>query len=469
MLKWNFDEQQGNAIDPKNSIIGTLYNTSRHFGSYGNYVSFNGVNSYIQSNSKVFKSSGATKIQFAIYVDALSTTNQEVLSTAYARATSYGFRIAIDTTGSLVFYHNNKTSEFNFAVSNSHLEIGMWNNVVATWDGTTGNNKVALKINGNVEYGTATTPLNENPSFDMTLGKLADRSDRFFNGRLDELVITNEFSTEYKEPETIQFKLDGGSFVVNGNTIDYRTDTHRRTLLPINFENNIDTIIDSDGIESHPQMTFREYFESLNESLELEFCTLNSAKPIVQTTHELNLLQDDLLQADEVKILNMHEKGEGFNVGITFIPDHALLLASGDIKLKSIGNIDHFKVDATAIDDAEVKMIVSVDEGKTWNAYNGDWHEVEPDADVVLEQGTPTETFNNIPPTAWNELRKFSDTIRFGYLINGQATVHALHSQFDMSGTWKSAYHGEHYDYEYTDNSTMHITLKIDGDYKINY
>lgn len=335
--------------------------------------------------------------------------------------------------------------------------VNIWRSGADGWKQHSGKLKIQVK-NQNGVFVDVTNNYSQNVNqigntqWEKTIENLPKGEYRFSFGtgyRLD-----SEWYIEEIKSDDIFLKV-GESYIQKNETGEYSLAQEKTTIdLPIDITEQL-----------------KELLIPNNSKFEIVVCAeeLKTNVAQVQTTRELNLLQDDLLQADEVKILNMHEKGEEFNVGVTFIPDHALLLASGDIKLKSIGNIDYFKVDETAIDDAEVKMIVSVDEGETWNAYNGDWYEVEPDADVVLEQGTPAETFNNIPPTAWNELRKFSDAIRFGYLINGRATVHALRSQFDMSGTWKSAYHGEHYDYEYTDNSTMHITLKVDGDYKINY
>lgn len=171
---------------------------------------------------------------------------------------------------------------------------------------------------------------------------------------------------------------------------------------------------------------------------------------------------------NEFSILFLHEKGDLYRVKVEYTPEYNLLLASGDIKLESVGNIDFFKVDATT--DRDVYMIVSVDSGESWNTLvDGEWEEIPPNADVVKDKGIELNDFNNVLPEQWNELRKFSDAIRFGYCIDGDTMIHSISGQFDMTGTWTSAYHGEHYDYKYINNSTIVITLKVDGDYKLNY
>ena len=105
---------------------------------------------------------------------------------------------------------------------------------------------------------------------------------------------------------------------------------------------------------------------------------------------------------------------------------------------------------------------------------SGMWEEIEPTEQDVLESGISPGVLENIPSTQWNELRKYSDTIRFRYLINlneedANLTVHALHAQFDMTGEWFSADKGVDYKYSYPDNSTIKVQILKNGDYKINY
>lgn len=163
------------------------------------------------------------------------------------------------------------------------------------------------------------------------------------------------------------------------------------------------------------------------------------------------------------------------NLNISHVPSKSLLLANGDFALKTVDNIDFFKIDFSRVGDADIKLITSVDEGETWKSYDGSsWIDIEPNVDEVGLYGIPVEQFNNIPSEKWNDLRKYSNKIRFGYYLKHNepldvAKIHALNAQFDMTGEWFSANKGTDYKYSYPDNSTIKVTILKNGDYKINY
>lgn len=183
----------------------------------------------------------------------------------------------------------------------------------------------------------------------------------------------------------------------------------------------------------------------------------------------------ELNDYNTVKFYGESHRDEEYSIMTKIIPDKALLLANGDLSLKAVENIDFFQVDFTKIGDAEIKLIVSVDEGETWQTYeSGMWEPINPTVEEVDLYGIDTSVFNLIRPERWNELRKYSDTIRFGYLLKHNeeldfAKVHALNAQFDMTGVWKASVHGKDFEYEYPDNSTIRVKILRNGDYKINY
>lgn len=183
---------------------------------------------------------------------------------------------------------------------------------------------------------------------------------------------------------------------------------------------------------------------------------------------------NDLTSSKEYKIINYHEVMDT-QLNISVNPTEALLLANGDLSLKSVDNIDFFKLNYTRVEGAVIKMIVSSDEGETWQTFDGgSWIDIEPTVKEVGNYGIPVSQFDIIPSDMWNELRQYSDTIRFGYYLKHTekidfAKIHALNAQFDMTGEWFSANKGTDYKYSYPDNSTIKVTILKNGDYKINY
>lgn len=250
--------------------------------------------------------------------------------------------------------------------------------------------------------------------------------------------------------------------------------------LPINTETILTKLIDYDTKEeTEINHTLPSFFKERHNGKMRIVQQDDVEEEFEETPHEIvtTCFTDhltELLQHDDVKIYAFTEEYDDFNVSFKHTPSAALLLANGDIGIKAVDNIDYFQLDSTELGEAKVKMIVSVNEGKTWNAYDGGWSLIEPTVDAVTKFGTPKEVFNTIPPAAWNDLRKKSDKIRFGYLISyteneDKAVVKAMNAQFDMTGTWKAAVHGKDFEYEYPDNSTIVVKLLTNGDYKMNY
>lgn len=213
-----------------------------------------------------------------------------------------------------------------------------------------------------------------------------------------------------------------------------------------------------DGVEG----VFEDGWRSFEESGKVE---------LMSDAHSITRDELEMINGKSVKIISMNE---GSFVHVIKIPDEGLLLANGDIALKSVDNIDFFDVVYEGAGDYTLKVIVSVDEGKNWSTYNsGVWEEVRNKEDIV-DYGMTPQQMKLIPSKSWNELRKYSNSIRFGYYIKYNSSdayvrVESLNAQFDMTGTWKASIHGKDFEYEYPDNSTIKVKILKDGDYKINY
>jgi len=161
---------------------------------------------------------------------------------------------------------------------------------------------------------------------------------------------------------------------------------------------------------------------------------------------------------------------------LTATPYPKLVLASGDIRLDYIENIDGFILTYNQSGSGLIRLIVSVDGGVTWKTYsNGTWSTINHNnLAEVRANGIPPNVFNFIPSTDWMTLIGTSKTIRFGYYLEMDAATDAaatdkLSAQFDMLGSWDLAQPYVDFSYRYTNNSTVQVKLFANGSYKVNY
>lgn len=160
----------------------------------------------------------------------------------------------------------------------------------------------------------------------------------------------------------------------------------------------------------------------------------------------------------------------------TAVPHPGLIKATGDIDLLNVRNIRAFNVTTILAGSGKVRLMASRDEGITWYTHDGsNWASINVDdlAEVETNGMTPGD-FNTIPGSAWDELVGEAHKIRFAYYLEldaltDQAETDALVATFDMWGIWEKAIHGTQYDYQYTDNTLLEVSLYANGDYKINY
>lgn len=163
-------------------------------------------------------------------------------------------------------------------------------------------------------------------------------------------------------------------------------------------------------------------------------------------------------------------------VKLTAVPYPKLVLASGDIRLDYVENIDNFTLTYNQSGSGLIRLIASVDGGVTWKTYaNGVWSTVNHnDLSEVKTSGIPPDVFNSIPFADWMALLGTGKTIRFGYYLEvgvstDVATTDRLIAQFDMLGSWDLAQPYIDFSYRYTNNSTAQVKLFANGSYKVNY
>ena len=148
-------------------------------------------------------------------------------------------------------------------------------------------------------------------------------------------------------------------------------------------------------------------------------------------------------------------------------------MPTGDIVLKMLDKIYNFTIYSNKNSGGDIKIIFSVDSGRTWLTYNGEETE---EVDInkikeIKEKGLTPDEFNAIGEK-WDKI-VLNDKIRFAYYleinsINDIAEVDKLEIEMDMHGRWRKAEHVEDYDYEY-DNEHIYVTFYKDGSYKVNY
>jgi hypothetical protein len=171
-------------------------------------------------------------------------------------------------------------------------------------------------------------------------------------------------------------------------------------------------------------------------------------------------------------IISITQNTDGLDeiIDINAIPKDRFLMASGDKDLSSVGNIDYFNITGTG---NNLKIIVSIDSGVTWQTFNTDhWENIELNIDEVKFNGINITIFNNINSTYWNLLNT-NKKIRFAYLLSVDnitdiEKVDNLELQYDSQGKWIQAKE-DSYDVEYASNTQLQIFIKFSGDIKINY
>lgn len=207
----------------------------------------------------------------------------------------------------------------------------------------------------------------------------------------------------------------------------------------------------------------QEMFDSYGMD-EVALAAVNDAalKSLTSSTPKLLVWTDDLFLTHSIQL--------------TAIPPAKLVLASGDIRLDYVENVDGFTVTANQTGNGVIRLIASVDGGVTWYTYSsGVWSVINHnDLAEVKANGIPPDVFNLIPSADWMVLIGTSKTIRFGYYLEidtstDVAATDRLTAQFDMLGSWDMAQPYVDFVYRYTNNSTVQVRLFNNGSYKINY
>lgn len=184
----------------------------------------------------------------------------------------------------------------------------------------------------------------------------------------------------------------------------------------------------------------------------------------------------DLATLGKFKVLTLSDLPEQQTMQVKAVPKPQLVLPKGLIPLDSFAGIKQVKATATVSAGAVCGIMVTTDLA-TYYAYDAaaaaDWIETSV-SDVSAMTSIDAADLANIPAEAWDALTSDAEGIGFAYLLNTEHTtdiceVDTLEMTVDMKGSWDMALPGTDYTYGYPLNTVLRVTLKTDGDYKINY
>lgn len=231
--------------------------TSNSTGKFGKGASFNGTNSYINTNATLIPTSATDDFSISFWINP---NNQ--FGTILARGlvstggVCYGFRIAFDSTNNRIRFNRDTGvscgSTPNANTGNGTITQGVWNHVVIIYDASA--NTVTFYINGSLSstvYQNSSTgavvsgpmasgAISFNSSYDGGVFKFGNRNNALsnspFSGKLDQIRIFNktvsssEVTTLYTEStstvNTLQVLGDTSctaTYTFEGNANDLST------------------------------------------------------------------------------------------------------------------------------------------------------------------------------------------------------------------------------------------------------
>lgn len=185
---------------------------------------------------------------------------------------------------------------------------------------------------------------------------------------------------------------------------------------------------------------------------------------------------EDLKALGKFKVLTLSDLPDQQTLQVRAVPKPQLVLPKGLIPLDSFAGIKQVKATAAVSSSAACRILVTTDLSSyyTYDAAAVEWNEVNI-ADVsAITAGIEAADLANIPAVAWDVMISGAKGIGFAYLLDLQKTadvceVDELQMTVDMKGSWDMALPGTDYTYGYPLNTVLRVTLKTDGDYKINY
>lgn len=202
------------------------------------------------------------------------------------------------------------------------------------------------------------------------------------------------------------------------------------------------------------------------------YSTLTDAEKqaLFDGTNYLHATEAQLKVLGKVKILVDDDYDTKHKIKMTAVPNDQTVVPKKLISTKSIENIDNVTISSTVGNNTVLKIAVTKDLSKYYSFNGTDWVEV---SDIKNDGNTQTE-INSISSADWDKFINGANGIAFEYFLSitdetDKLNTDKLSMQVDMKGTWQSALKGTDFNYGYSANDQLKVTLLTDGSYKINY
>ena len=202
------------------------------------------------------------------------------------------------------------------------------------------------------------------------------------------------------------------------------------------------------------------------------YSTLTDAEKqaLFDDTNYLYATEAQLKALGKVKILVNDDYDTKHKIKMTAVPNDQIVVPKKLISTKSIENIDSVSISSTVGNNTVLKIAVTKDLSKYYSFNGTDWVEV---SDIKNDGNTPTE-INGISSENWYKFINGANGVAFEYFLSITDETDTLNTdklsmQVDMKGTWQSALKGTDFNYGYSANDQLKVTLLTDGSYKINY
>lgn len=206
-----------------------------------------------------------------------------------------------------------------------------------------------------------------------------------------------------------------------------------------------------------------------------EWNTLTDAEKIAmfEGTNYLKPTVEQLKTLGEFNCM-IYSDTEDSKFMIKGVPKDQLVIPNGLISTLNFSTIKHINLINDIAENGVIKLAITLDKSTyyTFNFTTSTWDIISTTAEDVLEKGLTPQSLASISEDSWTALLKMGEgSIGFAYLLSTSAMadsvkVDTLIMTVTMNGMWK---HTTDYEYGYATNRSILITLKSDGDFKINY
>ncbi|MEI7619943.1 MAG: LamG-like jellyroll fold domain-containing protein [Candidatus Falkowbacteria bacterium] len=227
------------------SVGGVTYNQS---GKINNSLGFNGTTSYLSVlNSASLNPVNGVTLEAWVNWSINPSTGQPWANIINKNADNQ-YQIQHNQTNTRFELAVMTTSGRSYILSNTQPVMGVWYHVVGTWDNTS--NQVRIYVNGVLENSSSRSGFLTTSASPINIGRRTT-PDRYFNGRLDEVVIYNralsasEILDHYRRG-ALRLKLQvrscadtscvGQNFIgPDGTAASFYSEANNTSLAPVSF------------------------------------------------------------------------------------------------------------------------------------------------------------------------------------------------------------------------------------------